>query len=140
MKALLFILFLIPTIIMAQNTNPKNVLGEALLPCCYEPMTGYFRDGFCRTDNRDFGTHVVCAVMTQEFLDYTKKCGNDLCTPIPAYNFPGLKVGDKWCLCISRWLEAEKAGKAPMLILSSTDVKALEYTSLEKLRAYSVEE
>lgn len=100
-------------------------------------MTGYFRDGFCRTISEDTGTHTVCAIVTQEFLEYSASKGNNLITPIPYYNFPGLKPGDKWCLCISRWLEAEKAGKAPFIILESTHLKSLEYTSLELLEKYA---
>lgn len=115
-----------------------NILGTNLKPCCNDPATGYFRDGFCRTIQEDSGTHVLCAVMTQEFLEYTKSRGNDLSTPIPYWNFPGLKVGSKWCLCISRWLEAEQAGKAPFVILEATHQKALEYTTLELLQKYKV--
>jgi len=118
------------------KNNELNILGTALEPCCNNPATGYFRDGFCRTIQEDSGTHILCAVVTQEFLDYTKSRGNDLTTPIPHWNFPGLKVGSKWCLCISRWLEAERIGKAPFVILESTHKKALEYTTLELLQKY----
>lgn len=118
----------------------KNVLGGDLQCCCTRPMTGYFRDGFCRTDAMDTGTHTVCAILTQEFLAYSASRGNDLMTPIPYWNFPGLKPGDKWCLCISRWLEAERAGKAPLLILEATHEKSLTYTSLEKLQEYAFTE
>lgn len=118
----------------------KNVLGGDLQCCCTRPMTGYFRDGFCRTDAMDTGTHTVCAILTQEFLTYSASRGNDLMTPIPYWNFPGLKPGDKWCLCISRWLEAERAGKAPLLILEATHEKSLKYTSLEKLQEYALTE
>ena len=115
-----------------------NILGTDLEACCDNPVTGYFRDGFCRTIQEDSGTHILCAVITQEFLDYTKSRGNDLTTPIPHWSFPGLKVGSKWCLCISRWLEAERAGKAPFVILEATHKKALEYTTLELLQKYEV--
>jgi len=115
----------------------KNVLGEPLIGCCTDPMTGFYRDGFCRTSNADTGTHVVCAVMTREFLEFTKSRGNDLSTPIPQFQFPGLQPGDKWCLCISRWLEAEKAGVAPYVDLSATDQKALEYTDINVLKTYA---
>lgn len=137
-----FIFFTYFTVMSQTIEKPKalNVLGTTLESCCNDPMTGYWRDGYCRTANEDQGTHVVCAVMTQEFLDFTKSKGNDLTRAIPAYKFPGLKAGDKWCLCILRWLEAEKAGKAPKVILSSTDDKALEYTSLELLQKYAVDE
>ena len=113
-----------------------NVLGTALESCCNNPATGYFRDGLCRTASHDVGTHVVCAVVTNEFLEFTRKRGNDLSTPIPHWQFPGLQEGSKWCLCISRWLEAEQHGKAPYIILEATHEKALNYTSLEKLQAY----
>ncbi len=119
--------------------NQLNILGTDLELCCNNPATGYFRDGFCRTIKEDFGTHVVCAIMTQEFLDYTKSRGNDLSTPILHWQFPGLKVGSKWCLCISRWLEAEHAGKAPLVVLESTHQKALEYTTIELLQKYKAE-
>lgn len=128
---------------MAQNNDSSiklNVLGTALESCCNDPMTGYWRDGYCRTASEDRGTHVVCAVMTQDFVDYTKSRGNDLSTPIAAYQFPGLKPGDKWCLCILRWLEAEKAGKAPLVNLTATDDAALKYTTLELLEKYAVKE
>ncbi len=116
--------------------NQFNVLGTVLKPCCVDPATGYFRDGFCRTIQEDSGTHVVCAIVTQEFLDYTKARGNDLSTPIPQWQFPGLKVDSKWCLCISRWLEAERAGKAPFVVLEATHQKALNYTTLGLLKKY----
>ena len=114
-----------------------NVFGTELQLCCTSPMTGYFRDGYCRTMAMDTGTHVVCAVVTREFLEFTRQRGNDLSTPIPQWQFPGLKPGDKWCLCISRWLEAEQAGVAPKIVLEATSEKALEYTSLELLIKYA---
>tara|TARA_B100000674_G_scaffold421659_1_gene373424 strand:+ start:390 stop:761 length:372 start_codon:yes stop_codon:yes gene_type:complete len=116
----------------------KNVFGQELQICCTSPMTGYFRDGICRTISEDTGTHTVCAIMTDEFLDFSASQGNNLITPIPLYNFPGLKVGDKWCLCVSRWIEAEKAGKAPQIILEATHEKTLDYTSLEILIKYAL--
>ena len=115
----------------------RNVFGEPLEICCLKPMTGYFRDGSCRTDNEDLGTHTVCAVMTEDFLRFSSQMGNDLSTPIPYYKFPGLKEGDKWCLCVNRWIEAEKAGKAPKLILEATHEKTLEYTKLDLLVKYA---
>jgi len=115
-----------------------NVYNKPLISCCYQPMTGYFRDGFCRTLAQDTGTHVVCALITEEFLKYNKLQGNDLTTAIPQWQFSGLKPGDKWCLCISRWLEAEKAGVAPKIDLDATHVKALEFTSLELLEQYKI--
>ncbi|MFD2552255.1 DUF2237 family protein [Bizionia sediminis] len=114
-----------------------NVLGTPLEPCCTEPATGYFRDGLCRTIAADTGTHVVCAVVTDAFLRYTKGKGNDLTTPIPQWQFPGLVAGSKWCLCISRWLQAEKDGVAPPIVLEATHKEALNYTSLELLKQYA---
>jgi len=115
-----------------------NVLGTQLQACCTNPSTGYFRDGYCRTISQDSGTHIVCAIMTTEFLEYTKLKGNDLSTPIPKWQFPGLVAGSKWCLCISRWLQAEKEGVAPPIVLESTLQKALNYASLELLKRYEV--
>ncbi|MDC0177841.1 DUF2237 domain-containing protein [Polaribacter sp.] len=115
-----------------------NVFGNPLISCCTNPPTGYFRDGFCRTISQDSGSHTVCAVVTQEFLNFSASKGNDLMTPIPHWQFPGLQPGDKWCLCISRWLEAENAGKAPPIILEATHQKTLQYTSLQVLQAYAV--
>ena len=115
----------------------RNILGLPLLPCCSNPSTGYFRDGFCRTISSDVGTHTVCAIVTQDFLDYSASRGNDLMTPIPHWNFPRLQAGDQWCLCISRWLQAEKVGKAPFIRLEATHIKSLQYTSLEMLQKYA---
>ena len=121
-----------------QEHRNFNVFGKTLIACCNDPMTGFYRDGYCRTSKIDTGTHVVCAVMTTDFLNYTQSKGNDLSTPIPAYNFPGLHTGDKWCLCINRWLEAEKAGVAPLIDLDATDQWALEYTSIHVLKTYAL--
>lgn len=118
----------------------KNVFGEPLKICCTAPMTGYFRDGLCRTITEDTGTHTVCAVMTNDFLRFSASRGNDLISPMPYFQFPGLKEGDKWCLCVSRWIEAEKAGKAPSLVLEATHEKTLEYAPLEKLVKYAHKE
>ena len=120
----------------------KNIFGEPLETCCSSPMTGYFRDGLCRTVSQDTGTHTVCAVMTDEFLIFSAAKGNDLITPIPYYQFPGLKVGDKWCLCVTRWLQAERSGKAPKLILEATHEKTLDYAPLALLikHAFRVED
>jgi uncharacterized protein len=114
----------------------KNILGTKLEICSLEPLTGYYRDGYCNTGPTDTGTHVVAAIITQEFLDFTKSQGNDLQTPIPEYGFPGLKPGDSWCLCATRWLEAERAGVAPTINLKATHEKALEFISLELLKTY----
>ena len=117
---------------------PKNVLGEELEPCCFDPLTGFYRDGFCKTGGGDYGVHTVCAVMTDEFLEFSRLAGNDLSTPLPQYQFPGLKSGDRWCLCVERWTEALKAGFAPRVVLESTHMSSLEFASLEDLKAYSV--
>jgi len=121
------------------HVKTKNVLGGELESCCFEPLTGYFRDGYCRTDWMDAGTHTVCAIMTEEFLEYTKSQGNDLSTPFPQFNFPGLKAGDKWCLCASRWLEAHHAGYAPVVNLKATHEKTLSIVDLDVLKTYAVE-
>lgn len=121
-----------------EKDTPKNVMGTALQSCCQDPKTGFYRDGFCKTGEQDVGTHVVCAIMTEEFLSYTKSKGNDLSTPRPEWQFPGLKAGDKWCLCVSRWLQAEKEGKAPQIILEATHEKALDYTDFELLLEYKL--
>ncbi|MEC7946796.1 MAG: DUF2237 domain-containing protein [Myxococcota bacterium] len=117
-----------------------NVLGGPLASCSTDPMTGWTRDGCCRTDHNDRGSHTVCAQMTAGFLEFSVAQGNDLVTPVPQYQFPGLKPGDRWCLCASRWLDAYKAGKAPLVVLESTNAKALRTVPLEALleRAISV--
>ena len=116
----------------------KNVEGNRLEICCQSPMTGFYRNGWCDTGLEDRGLHIVCAIMTQEFLEFSKKRGNDLITPMPMYNFPGLKAGDKWCLCVSRWLEALEAGVAPPIALASTHEKTLEYVPLPVLQEHSI--
>jgi uncharacterized protein len=114
-----------------------NVWGDDLVPCSYDPLTGYYRDGCCQTDEDDHGTHVVCARMTQEFLIFSLQRGNDLMTPRPEYRFVGLQPGDRWCLCARRWKEALDAGVAPPVILDSTHVKALEVVTLAQLKAHA---
>ncbi len=114
--------------------HARNVLGTELELCCTSPVTGYYRDGFCNTGGQDFGLHVVCAQVTEEFLEFTKSRGNDLSTPVPAFDFPGLKPGDRWCLCAARWKEAFDAGVAPPVILSATHPRALEVVSLDELK------
>ena len=99
-------------------------------------MTGFYRDGYCRTGPDDRGLHTVCVVVTSEFLKYSRACGNDLTTPVPEYDFPGLKPGDHWCLCVSRWAEALEAGKAPPVVLEATHVVATEFVSIDDLRAH----
>ena len=115
----------------------KNVLGEKLETCSAAPMTGFYRDGCCATGPGDFGVHIVCAQMTDEFLAFTRSRGNDLSAP--AEGFPGLKVGDCWCLCLSRWVEALEAGAAPPLILAATHEAALEYVPLDVLKQHSLD-
>lgn len=116
----------------------KNVLGDDLIACCYEPVTGFYRDGFCRTDDLDGGKHVVCAVMTDDFLKFSLQMGNDLSTPRPQNDFPGLKAGDKWCLCAFRWKEAYENNCAPNVYLAATAQEALEYVGLDELIGYSI--
>lgn len=116
-----------------------NVLGTPLQSCSIDPMTGYFRDGCCETGPSDRGRHIVCAIMTDEFLAYSKGQGNDLSTPRPEFRFPGLNAGDRWCLCLERWREAHKAGCAPQVILNATHQIALERVTLSTLRAFAVE-
>lgn len=115
-----------------------NVYGKPLELCSCNPKTGYLRDGYCNTTSDDFGTHVVCAIVTDAFLEYSLNKGNDLITPIPHWQFPGLKAGDKWCLCISRWLQAEKAGVAPKIDLNATHIKALDFVNIEHLERYTI--
>jgi uncharacterized protein len=117
-----------------------NVLGTPLACCCTEPMTGYYRDGFCRTGPGDTGLHTVCAVMTADFLEFSKSRGNDLMTPAPEFQFPGLRPGDRWCLCFSRWAEALEAGIAPPVVLEATHSSVLEFVDLEDLEAHSHEQ
>ena len=123
---------------IANDNEAKNILGTKLESCCFEPKTGFYRDGFCNTDHNDHGRHVVCAIMTDEFLEFSKKMGNDLITPIPEYNFPGLKAGDKWCLCVLRWKEALENEVAPKVILKSCHKKCLDYVSIENLKSKSI--
>jgi len=115
-----------------------NVFGEPLMVCGTSPLTGAFRNGCCDTGPFDVGTHTVCAIVTQAFLDYSKQRGNDLARPLPQYNFPGLVEGDRWCLCISRWKEAHLAGVAPPVILAATHQKTLEVVPLSVLERYAL--
>lgn len=116
-----------------------NVLGQELQPCSFDPMTGYYRTGCCESRGDDPGMHVVCAVMTAEFLAFSASVGNDLSTPMPQYGFPGLSDGDQWCLCASRWQEAFEAGRAPRVVLASTHVSALEFCDLADLTAHAID-
>ncbi len=117
----------------------RNVLGGPLASCSVRPMTGFFRTGCCETGPEDSGSHTVCAHLTAEFLAFSKEAGNDLSTPVPEYGFPGLRPGDRWCLCAARWQEALDAGVAPPVVLAATHEEALEVLSLEDLKAHAVE-
>jgi uncharacterized protein (DUF2237 family) len=122
---------------MSRVPPALNVLGGPLAPCCMSPRGGFFRDGFCRTDPAsDRGVHTVCAVMTADFLVYTASRGNDLATPVPAFQFPGLQPGDRWCLCAARWEEARRAGHAPPVILAGTHAATLAIVEIEHLEAH----
>ena len=116
----------------------RNVLGGLLQPCSFDPATGFFRDGHCHTCAQDQGSHTVCAIMTAEFLEFSKSRGNDLSTPVPQYDFPGLKPGDHWCLCAGRWLEACEAGKAPKVNLEATNAAALAIVPLRALQEHAI--
>lgn len=136
--------------VRAQTSNPSrayeskarpsgrvlNVDAEPLQKCSEQPLTGFYRDGFCSTGPTDRGTHVVCAEMTAEFLSFTKSRGNDLETPAPRHRFPGLKPGDRWCLCAARWREALEAERAPPVLLKATEVSAVRFVSAEALKAH----
>lgn len=116
----------------------RNVLGTELQSCCTDPVTGFYRDSYCNTGPMDQGNHVVCAVMTDEFLEFTRSRGNDLSTAKPAYQFPGLKAGDRWCLCALRWKEAHEAGFAPLIVPKATHEKMLEFIDKEILEKYYI--
>ncbi|MFC6973507.1 DUF2237 domain-containing protein [Halomicroarcula sp. GCM10025709] len=117
--------------------SEANVLGGDLDDCSMDPLTGFMRDGYCYPLQRDPGRHEICAVMTESFLQYSKAQGNDLVTPRPELNFPGLDPGDRWCVCVPRWTEAEEAGHAPPVVLDATSEAVLEDVPLETLRAYA---
>ena len=117
------------------NDAAFNVLGTPLVPCSYDPLTGFFRDGCCRTDQHDHGSHVICSKVTQAFLDFSLGKGNDLVTPRPEYRFAGLRAGDRWCLCALRWKEAFDAGVAPPAILECTHHSVLKFVTLDQLQA-----
>ncbi|MCA3008812.1 MAG: DUF2237 domain-containing protein [Phycisphaerales bacterium] len=121
-----------------EMATSRNVLGNKLVPCSTQPRTGYFRDGCCNTNDDDFGVHTVCAEVTADFLAFSKQSGNDLSTPRPEYGFPGLKPGDRWCLCASRWVEAMEAGCAPRVVLESTHERTLAFVALPALQAFAI--
>lgn len=116
-----------------------NVLGGTLQPCSIQPITGFFRDGCCATGPEDVGSHTVCTIMTADFLAFSRSSGNDLSTPLPQYGFPGLKPGDRWCLCAPRWREALDAGAAPQVVLQATEASALDFCRLEDLKAHAAD-
>lgn len=120
-------------------TDERNVLGGPLEPCSTDPMTGFYRDGCCSTGPADRGSHTVCAVVTQTFLDHQRQVGNDLSTPIPAYNFPGLTPGDRWCVVAMRWLQAYSDGAAAPVVLASTNARALDIIAIEVLSEHAVD-
>ncbi|MDJ0824476.1 MAG: DUF2237 domain-containing protein [Rhodobacter sp.] len=125
---------------MSVKMDPSlNVLGDRLEPCSSDPMTGFFRNGACDTCDADQGSHTVCAIMTAEFLAFSKYVGNDLSTPMPAYGFPGLKPGDRWCLCASRFLQAHDEGCAPKVNLAATHLRALQIVPLDVLEHYALD-
>ena len=124
---------------MAESIR-TNVLGGKLLPCCHDPLTGFYRDGFCRTGPGDHGLHTVCIEATADFLAFSREQGNDLSTPVPEYAFPGLKPGDHWCLCVTRWQDALAAGRAPAVVLAASHISALEFVSREDLQQHAVAE
>jgi len=127
---------------MAENSSKtqkqRNVLGTELKSCSTRPMTGFFRDGCCNTSDEDLGAHTVCALMTAEFLEFSKEAGNDLSTPRPEYGFQGLKPGDRWCLCASRWAQAAEEGKAPRVVLEATHERTLEFVDLAALKRHAI--
>jgi hypothetical protein len=121
------------------HEHARNVLGEKLQPCSERPLTGFFRDGCCNTGPGDAGVHTVCVVATAEFLEFSKARGNDLSTPMPDFGFPGLKPGDRWCLCAPRWREALDAGCAPQVVLAATHEASLEFASLADFKKHAID-
>jgi uncharacterized protein (DUF2237 family) len=119
--------------------SQRNVLGGILGSCSEQPMTGFFRDGCCNTSDEDFGSHTICVVLTAEFLEFSRARGNDLSTPRPEFAFPGLQPGERWCLCAARWREALHAGKAPRVVLNSTNEACLLIVSLDDLKRHAID-
>ena len=117
----------------------KNVLGESLVICSIDPLTGFTRTGCCETSPEDVGSHTVCIIATKDFLEFSANTGNDLATPVPAFGFKGLKQGDRWCLCASRWQQAFEAGKAPKVVLTATHERCLEDISIDDLKAHAID-
>ena len=116
-----------------------NLFNEIIEECSCEPLTGFFRTGCCDTSDQDLGSHTVCALMTQDFLKFSMSQGNDLSTPVSQYNFPGLKEGDRWCLCANRWLEAYEANSAPKIVAKATNIKALEIIPMEIIKGFAID-
>ncbi len=116
-----------------------NVFGEPLIPCSHNPKTGFYRTGCCETSEEDVGSHTVCAIMTDEFLSYSRQAGNDLSTLVPAFGFPGLQAGDQWCLCAARFLQAYQEGKAPRIVLRATHIRSTEIVPLEVLKEHAID-
>ena len=121
------------------GNTARNVLGGPIAECGSKPMTGFYRDGCCNTGRDDHGVHSVCALMTKDFLEFSRARGNDLSTPMPDFGFPGLKAGDRWCLCAARWREAFKAGCAPRVVLTATHERTLDYVSLDDLKKHAAD-
>ena len=121
------------------NLDQLNIFNEPLELCSNEPKTGFFRTGCCETDAQDIGTHTVCAIMDKEFLQFSLHQGNDLITPVVDFDFPGLKPGDRWCLCVNRWLEAFEAGFAPHIIARATNIKTLDIIPLDKIKLFAID-
>ena len=124
---------------MSSVEKQKNVFGEEIETCCESPITGFFRDGFCHTDDTDKGVHTICVSMTEDFLEFSKSKGNDLSTPRPEFNFPGLKEGDGWCLCAERWVEAYEVSMAPKLYIKRTNLRTLDIVPLEILKKFAID-
>jgi hypothetical protein len=124
---------------MSSVEKQKNVFGEEIETCCESPITGFFRDGFCHTDDTDEGVHTICVSMTEDFLEFSKSKGNDLSTPRPEFNFPGLKEGDGWCLCAERWVEAYEVSMAPKLYIKRTNLRTLDIVPLEILKKFAID-
>jgi len=122
-----------------QSESASNVLGTPLESCCMNPVTGYYRNGKCHTGPGDYGLHVICVEMTDEFLRFGKVRGNDLITPQPQFQFPGLVAGDRWCVCLQRWIEALKAGCPPPIYIKATHISALEFVDLKELKKYALD-
>jgi len=124
---------------MRRRRPARNVLGDALASCSDRPMTGFFRDGCCNTAAEDAGSHTICAIMTENFLAFSRSVGNDLSTPMPEFGFPGLRPGDRWCLCAPRWQQALIAGAAPKVVLAATHEDALVFARLADLKAFAID-